>query len=121
MFDNLASSLGLVNAGKLRLLAVATPQRMAALPDVPTIAESLPGFDSAAWFGIVAPNGTPRDIIEKINADVNEALRQPEIRARLAELAAEPIGGSPGEMAAYMREEVARWRAVITAANVRLQ
>jgi tripartite-type tricarboxylate transporter receptor subunit TctC len=121
MFDNLGVSLALVKAGKLKLLAVATPQRMPSLPDVPTIAETLPGFDSAAWYAVVAPAGTPAAIVAKINADINEALRDPAILARLPEFSAEPIGGTPEQTAAYMREEVARWRNVINAAGVRLE
>jgi tripartite-type tricarboxylate transporter receptor subunit TctC len=120
MFDNLGVSLPLVKSGQLKLLAVATPKRMAALPDVPTIAETLPGFESAAWFGIVAPPKTPQAIADKINADVNEALRQSDIAQRLGQLSAEPIGGTPQATAAYMREEIERWRKVIKAANVRL-
>jgi tripartite-type tricarboxylate transporter receptor subunit TctC len=121
MFDNLGVSLPLVKSGQLKLLAVATPKRMAALKDVATIAETLPGFESAAWFAIVAPPRTPQAIADKINADVNEALRQPEIIQRLDQLSAEPIGGTPQATAAYMREEIERWHKVIKAANVRLE
>jgi tripartite-type tricarboxylate transporter receptor subunit TctC len=121
MFDNLGVSLSLVKGGQLKLLGVATPKRMAALPNVPTIAETLPGFESAAWFAIVAPPKTPPAVVDKINADVNEALRQGDIVARLAQLSAEPIGGTPQATAAYMREEVERWRKVIKAANVKLE
>jgi tripartite-type tricarboxylate transporter receptor subunit TctC len=120
MFDNLGVSLPLVKGGQLKLLGVATPKRMASLPDVPTIAETLPGFESAAWFAIVAPPKTPQAIVDKINADVNEALRQGDIVARLAQLSAEPIGGTPQATAAYMREEIERWHKVIKAANVKL-
>jgi tripartite-type tricarboxylate transporter receptor subunit TctC len=120
MFDNLGVSLPLVKSGQLKLLAVATPKRMAALKDVPTIAETLPGFDSAAWFAIVAPPKTPQAIAEKINADVNEALQQGDIIQRLDQLSAEPIGGTTQATAAYMREEIERWHKVIKAANVRL-
>jgi tripartite-type tricarboxylate transporter receptor subunit TctC len=120
MFDNLGVSLPLVKSGQLKLLAVATPRRMAALKDVPTLAETLPGFESAAWFAIVAPPKTPQPIADKINADVNEALRQGDIIQRLDQLSAEPIGGTPQATAAYMREEIERWHKVIKAANVRL-
>jgi tripartite-type tricarboxylate transporter receptor subunit TctC len=120
MFDNLGVSLALVKGGQLKLLGVATPTRMAALPDVPTIAETLPGFESAAWFAIVAPPKTAPAIVDKINADVNEALREDDVRQRLAQLSAEPIGGTPHVTAAYMREEIERWHKVIKAANVKL-
>ncbi len=120
MFDNLGVSLPLVKGGQLKLLGVATPKRMASLPDVPTIAETLPGFESAAWFAIVAPPKTPPAVVDKINADVNEALRQSDIVQRLTQLSAEPIGGTPQATAAYMREEIERWHKVIKAANVKL-
>ncbi|HYQ20034.1 MAG TPA: tripartite tricarboxylate transporter substrate binding protein [Xanthobacteraceae bacterium] len=120
MFDNLGVSLPLVKGGQLKLLGVATPKRMASLPDVPTIAETLPGFESAAWFAIVAPPKTPQAVVDKINADVNEALRQSDIVQRLTQLSAEPIGGTPQATAAYMREEIERWHKVIKAANVKL-
>jgi tripartite-type tricarboxylate transporter receptor subunit TctC len=120
MFDNLGVSLALVRGGQLKLLGVATSNRTAALPDVPTIAETLPGFESAAWFAIVAPPKTPAAIVDKINADVNEAMRERDIRERLAQLSAEPIGGTPQATAAYMREEIERWAKVIKAANVKL-
>ena len=121
MFDNLGSSLPLVEAGKLKLLAVASPNRLPALPDVPAIAETLPGFEAVAWYGIVAPPGTPRDIIDKINTDANEALRQPELRDHLKKLSAEVFGGSVEKTSRYMGEEVERWRAVIKAANIEIQ
>jgi tripartite-type tricarboxylate transporter receptor subunit TctC len=121
MFDNLGVSLALVKAGQLKLLAVATPKRMASLPDVPTMAETLAGFESAAWFAVVAPPKTPPAIVSKINADMNEALRQGEVVARLGQLSAEPIGGTPQATAAYMREEVTRWHNVIKSAGVKLE
>ncbi|MEA2943035.1 MAG: hypothetical protein QOD09_3564 [Bradyrhizobium sp.] len=121
MFDNLGVSLALVEAGKLKLLAVASPNRLPALPDVPTIAETLPGFEAVAWFGIVAPPGTPRNIVDTINADVNEALRQPELQDHLKKLSAEIFGGSVEKTSRYMGEEVDRWRAVIKAANIEMQ
>jgi tripartite-type tricarboxylate transporter receptor subunit TctC len=120
MFDNLGVSLPLVKGGQLKLVAVASPKRMASLPEVPTIAETLPGFDSAAWFGVVAPAKTPAAIVNKINADVNEALRQPEIQKRLADLSADVVGGTPQETGAYMKEEIERWRKVIKAADIKM-
>jgi tripartite-type tricarboxylate transporter receptor subunit TctC len=121
MFDNLGVSLAMVKSGQLKLIAVGTEKRMTALPDVPTIAETLPGFESAAWYGVVAPPKTPAAIVSKINADIAEAVRQPEIRKRLDDLSAEPVGGTPQETAAFMRAEVERWHKVIKAANVKLE
>lgn len=121
MFDNLGSSLPLVEAGSLKLLAVASPNRLPAMPDVPTIAETLPGFEAVAWYGIVAPPGTPENIVDTINADVNEALRQPELQDHLKKLSAEVFGGSVEKTSRYMGEEVERWRAVIKAANIEIQ
>jgi len=121
MFDNLGSSLPLVEAGSLKLLAVASSQRLPALPNVPTIAETLPGFEAVAWYAIVAPPGTPKSITDKINADVNEALRQPELQDHLRKLSAEAFGGSTQKTAIYMRQEVDRWGGVIKEADIKLQ
>jgi tripartite-type tricarboxylate transporter receptor subunit TctC len=121
MFDNLGVSLPLVQAGKLRLIGVAASQRMAALPDVPAIAETLPGFEAAAWFAIVAPAKTPAKILDAVNAAANEALHEPNVLRRLADLSAEPIGGTRQATAQYLREDEARWRHVIEEAHVRLE
>jgi len=120
MFDNLGVSLALVKGDKLRLVAVASPKRMASLPDMPTIAETLPGFESEAFYAVVAPPKTPAAIVNKINADINEALRQPELAQRFALLSAEIVGGTPQQTADYMRAEAERWNKVIKAANVKL-
>jgi tripartite-type tricarboxylate transporter receptor subunit TctC len=121
MFDNLGVSLPLVEAGRLKLLAVASANRLPTLPNVPTIAETLPGFEAVAWYGIVAPPNTPKTIIDKINADVNEALRQPEVQDHLKKLSAEIFGGSVERTSKYMREEIDRWGNVIKAADIKLQ
>jgi len=121
MFDNLGVSLPLVRSGQLRLLAVATARRMASLPDVPTVAETLPDFASAAWFGVAAPPRTPRDIVNKVSADIAEAIRSPDIRKRFDDLSAEPVGSDPEAMARFMAEEIERWRAVIKAAGITVE
>jgi tripartite-type tricarboxylate transporter receptor subunit TctC len=120
MFDNLGVSLGQVKGGKIKLLGVATPKRMVSLPDVPTIAETLPGFEATAWFAVVAPPGTPKQIVAKLNADINEALRDPTVAKRLAGMSAQIVGGSLVDTAKYFRSEVERWLKVIKAANVKL-
>jgi len=89
--------------------------------DVPAIAEMLPGFEAVAWYGIVAPPNTPKAVIDKINADVNEALRDPDVQGRLKNLTAEIFGGSVDQTAKYMREEVSRWSDVIKAANIKIE
>jgi tripartite-type tricarboxylate transporter receptor subunit TctC len=121
MFDNLGVALPLVRAGQLKLIAVAAERRMASLPEVPAISETLPGFESTAWFAVVAPPKTPRAIVEKVNADINLALRDPNILARFSEFSAEAVGGSPADTAQYMREEVERWNSVIKAAGLKLE
>jgi tripartite-type tricarboxylate transporter receptor subunit TctC len=121
MFDNLGVSLPLAEAGSLRLLGVASAQRLASLPDVPTIAETLAGFEAVAWYAMVAPPGTPKNIVDKINADVNEALRQPDIQDHLKKLSAETFGGSVEKTTRYLQDEVERWGNVIKAADIKLQ
>ena len=121
MFDNLGVSLALVQGGQLKLIAVGTERRMKSLPDVPTIAETLPGFVSSAWFAVVAPPKTPQAIAAKINADINEALRQPDIAKRLADLSAEPVGGTTAAAAEFMSQEIERWRGVIKATGIKLE
>jgi tripartite-type tricarboxylate transporter receptor subunit TctC len=120
MFDNLGVSLQLVKAGKLKLIAVASAKRVASLPDVPAIAETLPGFDSVAWYAFVAPAGTSAAVVDKINAGVNEALRDPDIQKRLTDLSAETVGGTPQATAAYFKQESERWKNVIASAHVTL-
>ena len=121
MFDNLGVSLSLVEAGNLKLLAVASTARLPSLPEVPTIAETLPGFEAVTWYAIAAPPGTPKNITAKINADVNEALRQPELQEHLRKLSAETFGGSAEKTTKYMRDEVERWGRVIRDTDIKLQ
>ena len=121
MFDNLGVSLALVKSGQLKLIAVGTEKRMGALPEVPTIAETLPGFASSAWFGVVGPPKLAPAIAAKISADIAESLKDPAIRKRLVDLSADPVGSNPKDTAKFMAEEVERWKAVIKAANVKME
>ena len=120
MCDNLGVSLPHVRSGKLKALGVASAKRFPGLPDVPALAESLPGFEAVAWFGIVAPPGTPAAIARKISDGVAQALKQPDVLKRLSDLSAEPMGLTPDETAEYMKRETERWGAVIRTAGVRL-
>src|SRR5205085_8621908 len=106
MFDNLASALGQVRAGRVRALAVTSAKRTALAPDLPTIAESgLPGFDINTWFGIFVPANTPREIVERLHAEFTRALALPDVKERMLMLGAEPVGNAPEEFAAYIRAE----------------
>jgi tripartite-type tricarboxylate transporter receptor subunit TctC len=120
MCDNLGVSLPHVKSGRLRALAVASRGRSASLPDVPTLAETLPGFEAVARFGIVAPPKLPAAIAEKVAAGVREALKNPDVLKRLGDLSAEPMALSPADTAAFMKQETERWGRVIRAANVKL-
>jgi tripartite-type tricarboxylate transporter receptor subunit TctC len=110
-----------VRAGKLKVLAVASAKRVKSLPDVPTLAETLPGFEAVAWFGIVGPPRTPAAIAQKVSTDVIEALKLADVQRRLAELSAEPMGLTPAETADYMKQETERWAGVIRSAGVKLE
>ena len=119
MFDNLVSSLPFVRAGKLRALAVGSVARAAALPDVPTLIESgFPGFESTAWFAIVAPARTPAAIVGRLNRAVVAALRDPAVATRLGDLGAVTIASSPDVLAAKIRDEIARWGVVVKGAKI---
>jgi len=120
MFDNLGVSLPHVRSGKLKALAVGSERRFAGLPDVPAMAEVLPGFVSIAWFGVVAPPKTSPAIAEKLAAAIAEALKLPDVAKRLESLSAVPIGNTPAEMAAFMKQETERYRGIIRAAGVKV-
>jgi len=114
MFDNLPSSLALIKAGKLKALAVTSKERAAALPDVPTIAESgLPGFEASSWFGLLAPAGTPQPIIAKLNAEIAKWLATPEAKEKMLGQGANAAGGSPDDFARFIATETAKWQKVV--------
>ena len=113
MFDTVTSGLPQIKAGKTRALAVTTAKRSAALPDVPTLSETvLPGFDVGTWFGILVPTGTPPAIIEKIRAEIDQMVKSPEIRKQFLEMGAEPVGNTPAQMAAQIKSELAAYEAL---------
>jgi tripartite-type tricarboxylate transporter receptor subunit TctC len=120
MFDNLGVSLPHVRSGKLKALAVGSERRFAGLPDVPAMAEVLPGFVSIAWFGVVAPPKTSPAIAEKLAAAIAAALQLPDVAKRLESLSAVPIGSTPAETAAFMKQETERYRGIIRAAGVKV-
>jgi len=114
MFDNLPSALPQIKAGKLRALAVTSTTRAAALPNVPTVAESgLPGFEASSWFGILAPAGTPPAIVAKINAEVGKWVSSPEAKEKLLSQGANAIGGTPEDFAKHIQTETAKWAKVV--------
>jgi tripartite-type tricarboxylate transporter receptor subunit TctC len=121
MVAQVPSALPHINAGKLRALGVASSAQLPALPEVQTIAAAapLPGFEAVSWYALMAPAGTPREVIEKIHADTAKVLQLPEVRERLAGMGAEPSGESPAELAARIKAESARWGEVVRKANIK--
>jgi tripartite-type tricarboxylate transporter receptor subunit TctC len=117
-FDNLPSSIGHIKAGKLRALAVTTAQRSEELPDVPTVAETVPGFEASAFFGFGVPKGTPKEIVELLNKEINLALKDPAMLAKLKELGGTPIPGSATDFGKVVADETAKWEKVVNAANL---
>jgi tripartite-type tricarboxylate transporter receptor subunit TctC len=114
MFDNMPSSLPLVRDGKLRGLAVTSLKRSPAAPDIPTIAESgLPGFDAVSWFAVFSSPGTPKPIVDKLNAEIVRIIKSPEAGKRLMELGLDPVGSTPEELVTYQRAEIAKWTKVV--------
>ena len=120
LFNGLTSALPLIKAGKLRPLAVTSLTRSGALPDIPTLDEvGLKGFQAAAWNGLSAPARTPKDVIRRINADVLKVIRSPDFVEHLKAEGSDPVGDSPEQFAAFLREETAKWNKVIKFANIK--
>ncbi len=119
-FDNLATAAANIRAGKLRALAVTTAQRSAALPDLPSVAETLPGFAVDTWWGLVAPAGTPKETVAKLHLAFSDALASSETRTRFAALMAEPAPSTPEQFAAFMKSELARYESVVKASGAKV-
>jgi len=117
-FDNLPSSIGHIKAGKLRALAVTTAKRSPELPDVPTVAESVPGYEASAFFGFGVPHGTPKEIVDKLNHEINLALKDPGMLKKLADLGGIPASGTPDDFKTFLTAETAKWEKVVHAANL---
>ncbi|HXL68916.1 MAG TPA: tripartite tricarboxylate transporter substrate binding protein [Xanthobacteraceae bacterium] len=113
MFDNMPSSVGHIKAGSLRPLAVTTETRNEQLPDVPTVGETVPGYEASAWFGIGVPKGTPREIIDKLNKAVQEAFEDPKVKARLSELGGTTLRGTPEDFGNIIAAETEKWKKVV--------
>ena len=121
MFADAPSSIAQVRAGTLRALAVTTAERSEILPEVPTVSEFLPGFEASNWFGVAAPKNTPPEIIDKLNKGINVTLAEPDIKARLADLGAAPLVGSPADFGRFIAAEAEKWSKVIRAANIKVE
>ncbi|MFM9883796.1 MAG: tripartite tricarboxylate transporter substrate binding protein [Burkholderiales bacterium] len=122
MIDTVNTPLGFIRDGRLRALAVAMPKRSTLLPDVPTFNETvMPNFEMSAWQGVVAPTGTPQPVIDRLNAEFNKAVQNADVRAKLANQGAEPLGGTVAEYAAYLKSEITRFARIVKDAEVKLE
>ena len=121
LFDNLPSSVVHIKAGKVRALAVTSQEREPSMPNLPTVGETVPGYEATAWFGVGMPKGTPREIIDKVNAEVNRALADPKMRERLAELGGKPIAGTPEDFGKVIAAETAKWEKVVTSSGAKVE
>jgi tripartite-type tricarboxylate transporter receptor subunit TctC len=121
MFDNMPSIIGHIRGGALRALAVTTAERSPELPDVPTVAETVPGYEASALFGMGAPAKTPPEVIAKLNHEINEVLAEPEIRKRLVELGGEPLITSPKDFEAMIKAETDKWEKVVKYADIKIE
>jgi tripartite-type tricarboxylate transporter receptor subunit TctC len=121
MFDNMPSSLPHVKAGRLRAIAVTSGKRSPAMPDLPTVAEAgVPGYESVAWFGVLAPAGTPPALVKKLNAEIVKVLKSPDVAQRLASQGAEPVFNTPEEFSALIKTEMVKWAKVIKASGAQV-
>ena len=120
-FASMASSIEYIRAGKLRALAVTTATRSEALPDIPTVAEFVPGYEASTWSGVGAPKATPAEIVEKLNKEINAGLADPKMKARLADVGGTALSGSPADFGKLIADETEKWGKVIRAANIKAE
>jgi tripartite-type tricarboxylate transporter receptor subunit TctC len=118
-FPTTVSSIGYIRAGRLRALAVTTATRLEVLPDIPTVAEFVPGYEASGWYGIGAPKNTPTEIVDKLNNEINAALAEPNMKVRLADLGGAVLALSPGEFGKLIADETEKWGKVIRSANIK--
>jgi tripartite-type tricarboxylate transporter receptor subunit TctC len=121
LFDNLPSSVVHIKAGQVRALAVTSEQREPSMAQLPTVGETVPGYEATAWFGIGMPKGTLREIIDKVNAEVNRTLADPKMRERLAELGGKSIAGTPEDFGKIIAAETAKWKKVVTSSGAKVE
>lgn len=121
IFDNLPSSSGFIRAGRIRALGVTSATRDPSFPDLPTVGETVAGYEATAWFGIGMPKGTPKEIVEKVNAEVNLALADPGMRKRLADLGGSPMAGTPEEFGKIIADETAKWAKVVVSSGAKVE
>jgi len=113
MFDNLPSSISFIKAGRLRALGVTSAQAVPVLPGVPTVAETVPGFEASSWFGVAAPKGTSNEIVDKLNKEINAAIADPKIKMRIEDLGGIPFPGSAADFGKFVQAETDKWRPVV--------
>ena len=118
MFDTINTSTGHVKAGRLRVLGVGTPKRSKIMPDVAPIADTIPGFEAVTWIGLLAPAGTPKEIVARMHREIEKIVQMPEVQERLSASGAEPVASTPEQFGAYLSAEVAKWGRVVKQAKI---
>jgi tripartite-type tricarboxylate transporter receptor subunit TctC len=121
LFDPIVSTIAHIRAGKLRPLAVTTSTRSEALPDIPTVGEFLPGYEASVWFGAGVPKNTPTEIVDRLNKEINDALADPKIKARLADLGGTVLPGSPADFGKLIADETEKWAKVVKFSGARAE
>lgn len=120
-FDNLPSTINFVRTGKLRAIAVTTAQRWPGEPDIPTVAETVPGYEVSGWFGLLAPNGTPKPILERLQQALAQAVKTPGVSKQITDLGAQPVVNTPEQFAGQIKADVEKWQAVVNASGIKIE